>query len=536
MKPWVKILWLIAGIAVLTTAGVLLLLTARSSDSLGEISVSPSIAAPGGPIIVQGSGWKAGTPLIIALREAIGATQETVVTSTTADERGRFVVSFLLPSSAPWDSIPRAIVVAHRPGEQAGATYLLKLQPHAPEPTPTHQPLTPTTMPPEATAWVPTREPTSAPATPVQPTATPTAQPSPQSTATATPTPSLTPTPLPGQLENAWWAEYYAYADLRGSPTLVRWESSLDWDWGSGPPDPGLPSDRFSARWQGRWRLSAGAYRFTVTVDDGARLWLDGHLLLDQWQEGGARTYTLDARLPEGVHDLRLDYFEKGGLARVRLAWTSLGAAGDTLYPNWRAEYFDNRQLAHQPRCIVNDPALSFAWGSGSPGLGLPADNFSVRWSAKRTFAAGWYRFHVEVDDGARLWLGTSLILDEWHDSPGTHYAIDRYLGGDYTVWLEYYEHAGNARVRLWWEPIAAPTATATATRTGTPTPTCTQTPTATRSVSPTLSPTATGIPTATWTPTPSPTPSATATEPTNTPSASATTIPSETPTVTPTT
>ena len=103
MKPWVKILWLIAGIAVLTTAGVLLLLTSRSSDNLGEISVSPSIAAPGGPVIVQGSGWKAGTLLIIALREAIDGAQETVVTSTTADERGRFVVSFLLPSSAPWD-------------------------------------------------------------------------------------------------------------------------------------------------------------------------------------------------------------------------------------------------------------------------------------------------------------------------------------------------------------------------------------------------------------------------------------------------
>jgi PA14 domain len=37
----------------------------------------------------------------------------------------------------------------------------------------------------------------------------------------------------------------------------------------------------------------AASYKFTVTGDDGVRLFVDGHKVLDKWFPQGATTYTV---------------------------------------------------------------------------------------------------------------------------------------------------------------------------------------------------------------------------------------------------
>ena len=44
--------------------------------------------------------------------------------------------------------------------------------------------------------------------------------------------------------------------DLVGSSVLVRDVHAIDFDWGSGSPDPALPADDFAVRWT-RWVLTA---------------------------------------------------------------------------------------------------------------------------------------------------------------------------------------------------------------------------------------------------------------------------------------
>jgi hypothetical protein len=119
---------------------------------------------------------------------------------------------------------------------------------------------------------------------------------------------------------------------------------------------------------------------------------------------------------------------------------------------DWRGEYFNNRDLAGAPVIVRNDQSIDFDWGTSSPGLGLPADNFSVRWSRSLSFSAGNYRFRARADDGVRVFVDNVAIIDEWHDGDATYTGYINLSGSNHPVRVEYFERLGKARITVWWE------------------------------------------------------------------------------------
>jgi len=117
-----------------------------------------------------------------------------------------------------------------------------------------------------------------------------------------------------------WRGEYFANRWLTEMPVLIRQDAAVDFNWGSGSPGASVPADDFSARWQRYVPFDAVTYRFTVSADDGVRLWVDDRLLIEQWQDQSA-TYSADISLTQGYHRMRLEYYEAGGSAAVRLSW-----------------------------------------------------------------------------------------------------------------------------------------------------------------------------------------------------------------------
>jgi hypothetical protein len=118
----------------------------------------------------------------------------------------------------------------------------------------------------------------------------------------------------------------------------------------------------------------------------------------------------------------------------------------------WRGEYFANPSLWGAATLIRYDAAIDFYWGYGSPGYGIPVDNFSVRWTRAVYLDAGRYTFSALADDGVRLWVDGQLIIDDWRLSNGDvrEAAID--LGaGTHALRVEYFEASGQAISRLWW-------------------------------------------------------------------------------------
>ena len=125
---------------------------------------------------------------------------------------------------------------------------------------------------------------------------------------------------------------------------------------------------------------------------------------------------------------------------------------------DWRGEYYANRDLVGAPALVRNDREVNFHWAGGSPASGLPADNFSARWTREVEYEAATYRFHALVDDGVRLWVDHEPIIDAWYDG-GAHEvrANTSLTQGAHSLRVEYYEHTGDAQVRVWWERISSP-------------------------------------------------------------------------------
>jgi hypothetical protein len=97
-----------------------------------------------------------------------------------------------------------------------------------------------------------------------------------------------------------WSGQYFANKTLTGSPALTRNDPAINFDWSTGSPAPGpIPVNSFSARWTQTLAFNDGVYSFTTTSDDGARVYVDGQLVLNfRIDQGGVRirSTTDDAR------------------------------------------------------------------------------------------------------------------------------------------------------------------------------------------------------------------------------------------------
>lgn len=273
---------------------------------------------------------------------------------------------------------------------------------------------------------------------------------------------------------NAWKGEYFNNMNLSGSPTVLRNDNDINFDWGGGSPAAGIPADRFSVRWTRTLHFNPGTYRFEVFSDDGVRLWINDRLVIDQWRDQSEGRFSANVAL-SGATNIRLEYFENSGRAAVNLSWNPPGGSalpgggtGGPITGFWRGEYFNNRHLSGSPLVTRNDAAINFNWGDGSPAAGIPNDNFSVRWTQIPVFAAGTYRFDVFSDDGVRLWVNDQLVIDEWRDQPDGRFNATVVLNGAVPIRLEYYDHGGRAAISLSWVTVSGgatpPTSGATAT------------------------------------------------------------------------
>jgi glucose/arabinose dehydrogenase len=267
------------------------------------------------------------------------------------------------------------------------------------------------------------------------------------------------PNPCPtGQFNS----EYFVNTSLSGTATTTRCEPSpLHYNWGSGGPDTGVGTDNFSARWTGNFDFPAGEQTFTATSDDGVRLWVDDALLIDGWRDQGPTTYTATKALASGVHSVRVEYYERGAGALISVSWApSSGGPTTCASGQYRAEYFNNRTLSGSPAATRCEPSpITYDWGSGSPVSGVGADDFSVRWSGDFDFAGGAYTFSATSDDGVRVRVDGTLLVDAWQDQGPTMYtAATTLAAGAHAVNVEYYEHGGAALVSVSWAAGAANT------------------------------------------------------------------------------
>lgn len=144
-----------------------------------------------------------------------------------------------------------------------------------------------------------------------------------------------------GKLSPGLLGAYYSQNGVQRAyftgAVAYRTDSTVDFDWGTGLPGPGgIGADDFSVRWTGLIRVpTTGNYVFQTVSDDGVRLYLNGNLVVDNWTDHSVTNNTTSTiALTAGtLLPVRLEYYERGGFAVMKLQWQTPGSTGFVSIP-----------------------------------------------------------------------------------------------------------------------------------------------------------------------------------------------------------
>jgi hypothetical protein len=262
--------------------------------------------------------------------------------------------------------------------------------------------------------------------------------------------------PAAAQSGVVWNAQYYDNPYLVGD-NYKRQESAVAFDWGLGSP-PDLPDDHFSIRFTTDAYFTAGTYRFSALADDRVRVSVAFAPVINTFENPQPGVLlNADVPLPEGVHHVQVDYREEIKEAYVNVGWALLMPGSDApqlpvlftsapaLTPNpWQAAYYDNPNLNEPFLFKRNEPSATRTFNLDAPRPGMSADNFSVRWESIQPLDDGTYQIRVRADDGVRVYINGSRVIDQWHNATGQIYTHTFTAAkGEYRMTVEYYDNTG---------------------------------------------------------------------------------------------
>lgn len=117
--------------------------------------------------------------------------------------------------------------------------------------------------------------------------------------------------------------------------------------------------------------------------------------------------------------------------------------------------YWANIECAGAPTLLRVDKQMQFNWTLFAPHASIPRDWFCARWEGELVApATGRIKVGLEGNDGFRLFLNDSLIVDAW-EKRSYRRSLAEYdvvEGRTYALRIEYRETTGCGRLRLVWD------------------------------------------------------------------------------------
>lgn len=101
------------------------------------------------------------------------------------------------------------------------------------------------------------------------------------------------------------------------------------------------------------------------------------------------------------------------------------------------------------------DPFIDFTWAGGTPAKSLGTDGFSVRWSGQiEPKFSETTSFILRNSGGVRLWVGNTLVIDDWaqhalREDRGQLYLLG---GQKYDIRIDYWSDGSSPVLKLEWE------------------------------------------------------------------------------------
>jgi beta-glucosidase len=123
-------------------------------------------------------------------------------------------------------------------------------------------------------------------------------------------------------------------------------------------------------------------------------------------------------------------------------------------------QYYTGMTLSGSPVATQNTPDLNRDWNGASPVKGVPATQWSAKFTGTLTPpATGTYTFSLTSDDGSRLVVDGQKVIDNWrdqaaHTQTGT---VSLTANKPVSIEVDYYQNGGGSSLQLGWTPPGGP-------------------------------------------------------------------------------
>lgn len=163
---------------------------------------------------------------------------------------------------------------------------------------------------------------------------------------------------------------YFSNSDLKGNPALEKQDEQLNFKWTLYSPNPEkLQPDNYSVRWTGKLDApNSGKYQLGLRGNDGFRLYLNGKLLIDNWEKLSYSTKTVDVDFVKGQKsDIVVEFHENRGEANIELIW-NYGLN------NYQKDFSEALQLAQNADYIIVAAGIHEGEFQDRSSLSLPGN------------------------------------------------------------------------------------------------------------------------------------------------------------------
>ncbi|HET7302106.1 MAG TPA: PA14 domain-containing protein, partial [Candidatus Saccharimonadales bacterium] len=293
----------------------------------------------------------------------------------------------------------------------------------------------------------------------------------------------------PAKTINGLDATYYNENNNGRFLAMTRHDPNIDYEWGNGSPKPGtVTSDNFTVNWTGYFiapqtgsytfgGINDDRYVFTLADANNSEIYRFDHTGTDSvwwhntsvnlvagqlyrvnswfWEFGGAAKARLFVRLPNSAEQVVSNDMLRTAVSADN---NDQGLSAKFYKDNDSSRTFKSDQAPFYVQTYSN---VNINWNVNSPApydpSGQFSDNFLVRFSGYLTApTTGDYKFGTGADDGQRLWVNNTKVVDNWTNHAYTENwaATTMHLvaGQVVPVVLEYYDATGVARVNLQWQ------------------------------------------------------------------------------------
>jgi beta-glucosidase len=233
-------------------------------------------------------------------------------------------------------------------------------------------------------------------------------------------------------------AEYFSNMTLEGSPVLTRIDSGVDFAWGDTGISPELPKN-YSVRWTGVvMPPETGEYLIGFTGQDGYRVWLEGDLIVEDWNiHHPASTQTKDIHLErDRPYTIKIEYFQNIRSSEARLIWSIPGQDDQVALEAAHHAGLVVMVLGLSPRIEGEEMKVDAAGFSGGDRtrIDLPAPQEQL---LERVQAVGKPTVLVLMNGSALAmnWADENLpaIVEAWYPGEEGGTAVAEVLAGDFS-------------------------------------------------------------------------------------------------------